>query len=245
MRLSPVVFLLAIPCLAQSTSKVLDLNSHAWASYSGEHAVAGKWGIHFDAQWRRADLGTEWQQYQLRPGLNYDVSDRLLLTVGYVYTRAYPYGDFPVEEAFPEHRIYQQAVIRHDAGTLRLQHRIRMEQRFIDYPPPQPQETTYQNRFRYMLRAEVPITRKPDGSPLWYVPVFDEVLIGIAPNYGSRPFDQNRIFGGIGYAAPGLNIEVGYLNQFIGQRNGRIFEMNNTLFVAFTSRARLDRLWRR
>lgn len=77
-------------------SKVLDPNKHAWVSYSGEHAVKGKWGIHFDGQWRRAELGTQWQQYQLRPGLNYQLNPNVLLTLGYAYTRAYPYGEFPV-----------------------------------------------------------------------------------------------------------------------------------------------------
>ena len=238
--------LAASHALAQSPlPKLLDFNRHAWVSYSGDHAVAGRWGVHFDGQWRRSDLGLKWQQYQLRPGLNYSPSDRILLTLGYVFTKSYPYGDFPVRDAFPEHRIYQQAVIRQPWGSVRLQHRIRMEQRFVRYPTPQPEVYTYQNRFRYLLKAEIPLKRRPDGQPSWYVPVFDEILIGLPPNYGSRPFDQNRIFAGIGYAAPGASVEVGYLSQFLGQRNGRIFEMNNTLFVAISSNARLDGLWRR
>jgi hypothetical protein len=220
---------------AQTPSRVLDFNRHAWVSYSGDHAVSGRWGIHFDAQWRRSELGTHWQQYQLRPGLNYSFSRNTLFTLGYAFTKNYPYGEFPVRRSFPEHRVYQQLLVRQRLSGVRIQHRARLEQRFIKYPDPQPRSWTYQNRFRYLLRAELPLNRN------WYIPIYDEILIGIPPNYGARPFDQNRLFAGIGRSVGKVNVDVGYLNQFLGQRNGRIFEFNSTLFIAITSSAPFPR----
>ena len=41
------------------------------------------------------------------------------------------------------------------------------------------------------------------------------------------------------------NLEIGYLNQFLGQRNGRIYEFNNTLHLSWNSRAPVSRLFRR
>ena len=111
--------------------KVLDFNQNGWFSYSGDHRVEGRWGIHFDTQWRRSTVLTRWQQYQFRPGLNFQVNRNLLLTVGYAYTRTYPYGDFPGVAAFPEHRIYEQAVIRHPRTSVNFSQRYRLEQRFI------------------------------------------------------------------------------------------------------------------
>lgn len=230
-------------CAEGPPPKILDLNAHSWYSYSGDHPVSGPWGIHLDGQWRRSDLAVNWQQYQIRPGVNYEWSDRLLLTLGYAYTRTYPYGDFPNQAAFPEHRIYQQALVRQTAKSVRLQHRIRLEQRFIQYPDGGPPSWTYQNRFRYLAEAEFPLTRRSDGSMEWYLPVFDEILIGLPPNYGARPFDQNRFFVGVGRALRGVNLEVGYLNQFIGQRNGRIFESNHTLYFNAVSTLPLTKLW--
>jgi hypothetical protein len=220
---------------AQSESKILDVNRHGWYSYSGDHAVSGRWGFHFDAQWRRSEIINQWQQYQLRPGLNYQPSPNVLLTLGYAYTRNYPYGEFPVRAAFPEHRIYQQALV---------QHRLRLEQRFIDYPNSEPRRWTYQNRFRYMLRGEFPLARRKDESVSWYLPASNEILIGIPPNFGARPFDQNRLFVGVGHAKRAVKVEVGYLNQFLGQRNGRIFEFNNTLFMSVTSTLDIGGLFR-
>lgn len=233
----------AIKLQAQPTlPKILDFNKHLWVNYSGEHAIKGRWGIHFDAQWRRSDLGAIWQQYQLRPALNFQLSKDVLLTSGYAYTRAYPYGDFPVAAAFPEHRIYQQMLVTKRARSLTVQQRTRLEQRFIRYPNQTP--WTYQNRFRHMVRVEVPIN-SPDDPKRWYVPVYDEILLGIPPNYGARTFDQNRLAAGIGRAHGRMKAEVVYMNQFIGQRNGRIFEFNNTLVFSVTSTAPLSDLWSR
>jgi hypothetical protein len=236
------VALLASVALGQTTPKHLDFNQHAWLSYSGDHPVSGRWGVHFDAQWRRSDLGTIWQQYQLRPGLNYEVSDKLLLTLGYAFTRTYPYGDFPATAAFPEHRIYQQALVRQSWKSVRFQHRIRLEQRFVGSATAE--SWTYRNRFRYLAKVELPISTKDDGYVEWYIPAYDELFIGIPPNNGVRPFDQNRIFIGVGRALGGAKVEVGYLNQFIGQGNGHVFEFNNTLFVTVSSNFDLSNLWR-
>jgi hypothetical protein len=220
--------------------KILDFNKHLWVNYSGEHSIHGRWGMHFDAQWRRSDLGTIWQQYQARPAVNYQLTKDILLTTGYAYTRAYPYGDFPVAAAFPEHRVYQQVVVNKRVRSLNTQHRTRMEQRWIRYP--NQNQWTYQNRFRYMLRVEVPLG-DPEERNRWYIPVYDEILLGIPPNYGARTFDQNRLAVGFGRAQGPLKAEVVYMNQFIGQRNGRIFEFNNTVVVSIISNAKLSSLW--
>jgi hypothetical protein len=245
-RVTRAVFLIAIfPAhgLAQTASKLLDFNRHGWLSYSGDHPVSGRWGIHFDAQWRRAEMFTQWQQYQLRPGLNYQVRPNVLLTGGYAFTQTYPYGEFPVRAAFPEHRIYQQLLVTQRRTGITLQHRVRMEQRFIRYPNTDDGSWTYQNRFRYLLRGELPLAKKADGTVSWYLPAYDEILIGIPPNYGARPWDQNRLFVGLGYAFSKIKVEAGYLNQFTGQRNGRMFEMNHTMFIAVSSNASLSGLF--
>jgi hypothetical protein len=228
---------------SQPTTRPIDFNNHLWYSYSGDHPASGRWGIHVDGQWRRADLGGTWQQYQLRPGLNFKVSDAVQVTLGYAFTKSFPYGDFPANTSTPEHRIYQQALLKHSWRSVQIQHRTRLEQRFIRYPDPQLRSWTYQNRFRYLFKADIPLVTDGSGRAALYLPVFNEVLIGIPPNYGARLFDQNRFFLGLGRALDKAKIEVGYMNQFIGQRNGRIFEFNNTVFITVTSDAPISSLW--
>jgi hypothetical protein len=228
---------------SQTVPRLIDFNQHFWSTYSGDHRVSGPWGIHLEGQWRRADFGTEWQQLLLRPGLNFAVTPSIQITLGYAYIKTIPYGDFPARIGFPEHRIYQQGQVTRRWRSLRLQHRVRFEQRFLQYPDPQPRSWTYQNRFRYLIKLEIPLVTDASGEVEWYVPAFNEVLIGIPPNYGARPFDQNRLFLGLGRALPGARVEVGYMKQFLGQRNGRIFEFNNTLLLQVTSNVALSGLW--
>lgn len=225
---------------AQSSPRIIDFNNNAWFSYSGDHAVSGRWGLHFDGQWRRSELGTGWQQGQLRPGLNYQLSPKVLLTLGYAFTRTYPYGDFPARVAFPEHRVYQQVLVNHNFRGLRLQHRTRLEQRYIRSANGA-DNWTYRNRFRYLARAEAPLARTDSAE--WYVAAYDEILIGIPPNIGPRPFDQNRIFIGVGRSARGFKVEGGYMVQFSGQGNGRIWEFNNTLMFSVSSSKPLKQLF--
>jgi hypothetical protein len=230
---------------AASLPKIVDFNKHLWVNYSGEHTVAGRWGIHFDAQWRRSNLGAIWQQYQLRPAVNFRVSPSVLLTTGYVFTRGYPYGDYPLRAAFPEHRIYQQLLVTKRVGPLTVQQRSRLEQRFIRYPNQGPNGPwTYQNRFRHMVRVEIPLGN-PDKARRWYVPVYDEIFLGIPPNFGARTFDHNRLAAGFGRAHGTFKAEVVYMNQFLGQRNGRIFEFNNTVMVSLMSSAPFSSLRRK
>ena len=224
------------PLLAQTpTSTTIDNQLHGWISYNGDHDLVGRWGVHFDGQFRRDHLFNRWQQYQLRPGLNFRANPNLLFTLGYVFTKTFPYGEFPVRAGFGEHRIYEQAIIRHPGRRVTFVQRHRLEQRFVQYPQNNG-AYTYQNRYRFLFKAEAPVVRNTDGSPRWYLAVFDEIVLGIPPNYGARIFDQNRVFGGIGRVLrPYGNFEIGYLKQTLGQRNGFVWEFNHTLFLSFSS----------
>jgi hypothetical protein len=172
-----------------------------------------------------------------------------MLTLGYVFTDTYPYGDFPSRFRSPEHRTYQQALVRQPIGPIVLSHRYRLEQRFMGEmnsgDPEQVQNWRYQNRFRYQLRAMIPLTRGNGGGPEWYIPVSNEILLHFGPNLGESIFDQNRPFIGIGHSFGDKGqLEIGYLTQILAQRNGRVMEYNHTVVISFTSTLPLRRLIR-
>lgn len=191
--------------------------------YFGDHPVSPRWGVHVEGQWRRAEVVTQWQQLLLRPGVNYHLRPNVMFTAGYGYIRTYPYGDFPAPRMVAEHRIYQQALTRHRSGLVTWQQRFRLEQRFLG---------EYRNRFRYLLRADVPVAKQKGV----YLGFYDEVMVGFGTNRGPQRFDQNRAYGAVGFRiAPATRLEVGYMHQFLAQRNGRIVEHNHTLQVAVYS----------
>jgi hypothetical protein len=210
--------------------------------YFGDHAVSGgPWGVHLEGQWRRHDAGARWQQLLLRPGVNYQVNENLMLTAGYAFVDTFRYGEFPIAQRFPEHRIFQQAALKHPVGRVGLQHRYRLEQRFlgevsVDGNVRRVNRWRHENRFRYMVRAVVPLRGPTSAKGGWYLALYDEFFLNFGANVAANIFDQNRAYAAVGYGLRGdTRLEFGYMNQIAQQRNGRIFELNHTLQLAVFS----------
>ncbi|MDX1982611.1 MAG: DUF2490 domain-containing protein [Bryobacteraceae bacterium] len=226
------------PAAAQPNAT--DHNLHGWLVYNGDHGLSNRWGIHLEGQFRRHNLFNSWQQLLLRPGVNFSLSRNVMLTGGYAYIRTHRYGEYPFPARFPEHRVYQQAIIRSKTGRIEWQQRPRLEQRWLGVVPGpdlRPISWRYQGRFRYLSRAAIGLGRnEPTG---WYIALQDEIFLNFGENKGARVFDQNRVFAAIGrrFGKAG-NLEWGYMNQLVAQRNGRILEHNHTLQAVFISSLR-------
>lgn len=232
-------------CSAQANvPRIRDVNPHSWWVYYGDHPVKNsKWGVLTEIQIRRTDFASNWQQLLLREGATYRLSPRVQLGGGYGFIRTSRYGAFPVARAFNEHRFFEQVIFKHEAGRLELEHRYRVEQRWLEAFTGNTRSWRYQNRFRYQLRGSVPLSAANASGQQWYLFAGDELFIHFGPNYGASPFDQNRAFIGVGYKLSRANrLEVSYLNQFLVQRSGKVEESNHTLRIQLTSTARLFRV---
>ncbi len=225
-----------------SSPRVSDSNKNGWFMYFGDHPISRKWQVHLEGQWRRHDVINRWQQLLLRPAINLEVNPNLVLTGGYAYVKSFPYGDFPARDVFPEHRIFQQLLLKHKVGRVDVQHRYRLEQRFIGQVlrsasgSPAVDSWRYQNRFRYFVKAALPLSSSKESK--WYLGFYDEVFLHFAPNSGASVFDQNRAYAALGRKLSRTErIEVGYMNQTLIQRSGRVQEYNHTLQVSFFSAA--------
>jgi hypothetical protein len=220
----------AIPSLA-GAQNIQDTNLHAWFMYFGDHPVSERWGVHLESQIRRADAGLTSQQLLIRPGINYQLSQHVMLTAGYAYIRTSRYGDMPAKEAFPEHRFFQQALIKHRTGKVSLQHRLRLEQRLVGT-----ERWEMRNRFRYMLRADFPLPIETSRGRPFGIAVYDEPFFHFGGNRGIRYLDQNRVYAAFTYKLTNSNrLEFGYLHQYVPQRNGIVSEHNHTLQFAWFS----------
>ena len=227
------------PVALEADDRKTDNNFNAWFNYFGDHPIGqSKWGAHLEGQWRRHDGALKWQQLLLRPGVNYEVNKLLLLTAGYGYVRAYPYGDFPAVRATNEHRIYQQAWFRYRTGSVLWNSRFRFENRFLGSRNAATGEQTfrYENRFRMLQQARIPIT------PKTYFTAYDELLLFVKPYVASSIYDQNRAYAAFGVSFNrDWRFEAGYLNQALLQRSGAVLESNHTLMLSIISTARFRR----
>jgi hypothetical protein len=218
-----------------SNLRVSDPNANAWLMYFSDARLSERWGVHTEAQWRRAELGQRPLQNFFRAGANYYTNQNLMLTAGYAYALTFPYGDFPVAEKFPERRIYEQLLLKNAHGPVQVAHRFRQEQRWLRRPLQS--EYTYLNRTRYQVRAAVAL-RRPSAGILPHTPylaVSDEVFVNFGRNVARNIFDQNRAYAALGYQfTKALALELGYLHHLVAQGNGTVFEYNHTLQVGVT-----------
>jgi hypothetical protein len=241
MRLTGVCGLFALAgAMLCATESFQDTNVNAWFMYFGDHPVgAGRWGVHAEAQFRRAKAGLAPQQLLFRPGINYQLTPNAMLMAGYAFVRSSRYGDYPAASAFPEHRMFEQLLLKQRAGSVALQHRLRLEQRLVGIPPRPGADVDRwesRNRFRYMLRGDIPLPLKTAGAKRFGVALYNESFVHFGANRGVRYLDQNRAYGALTYKlSKWTRLEFGYLHQYIPQRNGLVSEHNHTLQFALFS----------
>jgi len=182
-----------------------------WAMYFGTNRISERLSIHTEAQFRFYEVASNFNQMLLRTGLNYDISDKAMVTLGYGYIETdTSFPEFDGEQNSTENRIYQQFVLRNSLGKFKFSHRYRIEQRFLSSPSGN--ET--QHRARYFLRVTYPVT------DTWFLTAYDEIFI----NLQEPLFGQNRLYGAVGYKAnQDVSLQFGFLkNHFSGSDFDRL-----------------------
>lgn len=231
--------------LAQ-THRITDANANLWISHWGDHRFHERWSFHTEGHWRRADLGVRWQQLLLRPAINFHLNDQVMFTAGHSYYVNYPYGTYPITFRNWEHQLWQQVQLTQPLGRVRVQHRFRMEERFLARMQPTESDPaqgeldgyTYQNRFRYRVWVTVPLGKHEKVVPgVFTLNFYDEVFLNFGDASRLDYINQNRISALLGYQVCGpLNILGGYLYQTIqrpGAANGPdLMELNSTIHFA-------------
>jgi Protein of unknown function (DUF2490) len=241
-----VIFLclvsIAIYKKCEAQTRQIQNNRNGWLMYFGDHRISEKFGIHIEAQIRRSDVIIKPQQLLLRGGLNFHFTPNAFASVGYCFVNTSQYGVFPPKCAFPENRIWEQAQLKSQAGSIELITRIRLEQRFSKLPALQsqgeyaPGDDVYTNRGRLFVRMSVPFKGKTieDGSV--YFSCYEEVFINFGSNVQANIFDQNRAYAALGYKFPKWGkLEIGYMNQLLLKSDGIKIENNQTFQIGFSS----------
>ncbi len=175
-----------------------------WLIYFGNKQIDSKWNWHHEVQYRNYDAIGDLEQLLLRTGIGYNLTENnnnLLFGYGFIASENYINDDDKV--SVNEHRIYQQFITKQSLGKLKLSHRYRFEQRFV--------EDDFRMRFRYFLSFKLPFSETEEGDYTWYASAYNEIFL----NTESSIFDRNRLYGGLGYRLnKTIRFELGYMNQF-------------------------------
>ena len=187
-----------------------------WFIYFGNQKINNKWNWHNEVQYRNYNFAGDLQQLLLRTGIGYNLTENnnnVLLGYAFIHSQNYVAGSND-KVSTNEHRIYQQFITRQNFGRVFLQHRYRIEERFLP--------DNFKMRFRYFLSANVPINNKKMDKNTLYASAYNEIFI----NNKSPVFDRNRIYGGLGFVInKNLRIETGYMSQILEKSNRGQFQI--------------------
>jgi len=204
-------------------SRAIDSDFQLWSVGRVHHAVNEDWSISFMARGRFDEDVSHSKDYLLRPYASWTLVDdvpfidSLTVMAGYDYLQSFDGRD--------EHRPWQSAHHAVEHEKLRLVHRVRIDERFIEGVDP----TIF--RFRYRLS-----TSHPFGDSAWYGFASDEVFANLndddeGPVDG---FEQNRLRLGVGRHVFGrLRVEGGYEFQY-AKRRANPNEFRHVVFLEFS-----------
>lgn len=229
---------LSVEARAQSTRATVNQFAD-WYSATSTMKFTDRFNLYVDLQSRYA--GTEGMQHQFRVSGDFITSSRFSFSpLGYVYIWNSQYGKQPMTYVNNEHRIYQQFTYKHKMGGTIAQHRIRTEERFIQYHAKDPTGEVVdhgyinkQLRVRYRASFQVPLTHQESRASLsidaksWYLFLYDELFVSWGEMVTYHEIDQNRIFVGAGYQfTKDFTIQSGFFYQMLVKANGAQQENN-------------------
>lgn len=196
--------------------------SSGWLASFNTFKTGKRTSIHTDVQIRSSDKFQHIQTLLLRAGLNYRLNKQMLLTGGYAFIQNRRVINTVAGYA-PEHRIWEQFILTHAISRLSVQHRFRLEHRFISKSIVVNDQFKNDghvpaHRFRYFIRNVLPLQKTAIFSKGFFVALQNEVFLNIGNNDGvnNKVFDQNRVYTALGYRfCSKFDIDAGYMNQYI------------------------------
>jgi hypothetical protein len=212
--------------LALISTKLKAQNSEIgnWFIYFGNQRINKKWNWWNEVQYRNYNFIGDLRQLVFRTGLGFNLTENnnnVLLGYTYVYSEPYVPGTSK-KTSNSNNTIYQQFITRQNFGRVFIQHRYRIEERFFT--------NDFGMRFRYFLSFNIPITKEVIESKVVYLSAYNEIFL----RSKDPVFDQDRIYGAVGYAINNfLRLETGLMYQIFENENKLQFQivfMNNLPF---------------
>ena len=213
-KLQSCCFLLVLLLAANVNAQKTDTGN--WFLYFGNQKINNRWNWHNEVQYRNYNFAGDLEQLLLRTGIGYNLSENnnnLLLGYAYIHSEPYVAGTDDKLET-DEHRIFQQFITKQQFGRINIQHRYRVEERFV--------KDDFKLRLRYFLSLNIPINKKEMEKNAIYASAYNEIFLNTEQNQ----FDRNRLYGGIGYCFnKSIKVEAGIMSQMMANNSRAQFQI--------------------
>ena len=205
-----------------------------WLTLFHTQSITSKTSINIDFHLRSQNQFDGLKTSIIRSSFIYNVTPNFNTGLGYSFINTKSPVANVENPLLTEHAIWEQISLNCKLHGINLLSRIRLEQRFIE----QQSAHVFSQRLRFFSRFQIPLNqnKKEKFASGTYLIAQEEAFFNVQnkAQLNTYLFDQNRALLGIGYRFnPKLDIEMGYLNQFIKGKTGNI---NNHIFqvTAFT-----------
>ncbi|MCC8410953.1 DUF2490 domain-containing protein [Mucilaginibacter sp. UR6-1] len=210
--------LLILMCLGYGKLFAQNSQFTVWGAWFHTQKLSEHWGYAFDGQLRSADKVDYLRNILLRPSVAYYFNKNQFANLGYTYVTTYG-RTLDGEKTFrPESRIFEQFTQGHKISkSVQVSHRFRLEQRYLGDSADDRDDNYFAQRFRYFIRAVIPMQRDSNFSKGTFIALQNEVFLNVQnkDKVNTHFFDQNRAYVAFGYRfSKKFDMEVGYLNQY-------------------------------
>ena len=184
---------------------------------SGQHSPPGAWNIlsfklNLDKNWslfQESQLRSQlfydnFSYYEIKGGASYSFKKKFSTLIGFGRFVSYSDGNnFKKPYVNKEWRLWEQFLVNNYLGRVKLENRIRVEQRWTS-------SLGYRNRFKYRINMVVPVTHKKIRPGTLYLTGWDEIYLTDSDPH----FEINRMYAGAGFqVSRQLTIQSGFLSQ--------------------------------
>ena len=205
-----------------------------WGAVITDAKLSSRFKLRNELHLRRARGLREWQQQVVRPSVKYLHSKNIALTAGLTVVRNHPYGKRDRPRVLPEHNIWEEVLVTHNIGQVRLRHRNRIEHRWSGIASLSTVDHytisgyRFSNRLRYRLTADVAFK---EGSP-WKAVFYNELFVALNQKLWVESLDMRWWYFGVTWQ-PNKHITYagGLIYQKAKRNDGTLIETNLTLSV--------------
>jgi hypothetical protein len=169
---------------------------------------------------RANDFHSTYNYCEYKLSLGYSLKHNLIVGAGTGgYNTSFTGSFLTTQPSQKEFRIWVEALYKHTLSRLYLDHRVRLERRYM--------YSGNTNRFRYRLAINVPITKPRLSDNTVFFATSNELFIG----QGHPTYEKNRFFLGAGYKLNDrFTFQLGNMNQ--NDYKGSNIQCKNYLYLS-------------
>lgn len=199
-------------------------NTNTWFLLMNRFYLSDKFTISNELHERSGSFLDDQATFIFRPSVDYSLNSNTEFSVGYSYVRSTPYAPYTLRLPINEHNIWEQVLLKFNAGKVQMMNRIRFEHRFVDKIDSvtaaggydyYPNGSKFANRFRFRFNLSFDVAKVNKGKHSIFINAFDEIWINQSNNLMPTNMGRNWIYTGLGYKFnKDFNIQLAHLHQY-------------------------------